>query len=188
MKILKVLGLAAIVAFSACQSSGADAEKAAAKTEAAKPAAQKTKIDPGPSLPVSKRSPEQQMEADKKLIAKYVTDNGLKGQYTDSGIFYSIEKQGSGANPTKQNTVTCHYRGTLLTGKQFDSSYDRGQPASFPLTRVIPGWQEGIPLLKKGGKGKLIIPSGLAYGPVTRGADLPANSVLIFDVELVDFK
>jgi len=184
MKILNVLALAGIVAMSACTST--PAEKEVVKTEAAKPAA--TKIDPGKSLPVTKRTPAQQLDADKALIAKYVADNNLKGQYTDSGIFYTIEKPGSGANPTKQNTVTCHYRGTLLTGKQFDSSYDRGQPASFPLTRVIPGWQEGIPLLKKGGKGTLIIPSGLAYGPVTRGADLPANSVLIFDVELIDFK
>jgi len=186
MKILKVLGLAAIVALAACATS-TDSESMADKTEAATKAVKQT-VDPGKSLPVSKRTPAQQMDADKALIQKYVADNGLQGKYTESGIFYSIEKEGSGANPTRQNTVTCHYRGTLLTGKQFDSSYDRGQPASFPLTRVIPGWQEGIPLLKKGGKGKLIIPSGLAYGPVTRGADLPANSVLIFDVELVDFK
>lgn len=187
MRILKVITLAAIVALGACQ--GGTADKAEVKENAAKPAA-KTNIKQaaGESVPVTKRTPEQQKSADEALIRKYVADNGLKGEFTQSGIFYSIEKPGTGANPTKQNTVTCHYRGTLLTGKQFDSSYDRGQPASFPLTRVIPGWQEGIPLLKKGGKGKLIIPSGLAYGPVTRGADLPANSVLIFDVELVDFK
>jgi len=193
MQIFKLFILTALLAFTACQTAqkeGADVVDAAQKTAAdAKQAAQqKAQAASTPSQPIAQRSPEEVAKGDKTLIENYVKNNNLRGSWTESGIFYAIEKAGSGPNPTLQSTVTCHYKGTLLTGKQFDSSYDRGQPASFPLTRVIKGWQEGIPLLKKGGKGKFIIPSGLAYGAVSRGPSLPANSVLIFDVELMEFK
>ena len=128
-----------------------------------------------------------QAQADAKVIADYVKKNGLKTQSTASGIHYIIETEGTGENPTINDQVQVHYKGTLLDGTQFDSSYDRGQPATFPLKGVVKGWQEGIPLLKKGGKGKLIIPSGLAYGSRAR-PKIPANSVLIFDVELLDIE
>jgi len=103
MKILQVLTLAGIVALSACAGDAGTA-KTEVKNQATKIATKAQPATPGKSLPVSKRTPAQQLEADKKLIADYVENNGLKGSYTDSGIFYSIEKQGSGANPTKQNT------------------------------------------------------------------------------------
>ncbi len=125
---------------------------------------------------------------DNKLILDYLKANKLKANHTASGLYYIIEKEGSKEHPTAANTVTCHYTGTLLNGKKFDSSVDRGKPLEFALTRVIKGWTEGIPFIGKGGKGKLIIPSGLAYGTRAMGADIPANSVLIFDVELIDFK
>ncbi len=130
---------------------------------------------------------EKQKEKDEEIIAKYVADNKLDMKKTDSGIYYTIEKTGKGKNPTLENSVVAHYKGTFLDGKQFDSSYDRGEPTSFPLTGVVKGWQEAIPLLKPGGKGKFIIPSGLAYGPMARPG-IPANSVLIFDVELKEVK
>ena len=121
----------------------------------------------------------------KPIIEKYVADNGLKGKYTDSGIFYVIEKEGKGANPTVDNFVEVHYKGTLLDGNKFDSSYDRNQPAQFPLRGVVPGWQQGIPLFKEGGKGTIIIPSSLAYGPMGRPPVIPQNAVLRFDIELL---
>jgi len=126
--------------------------------------------------------------ADNKLIIEYIKTKGLKAKHTQSGIYYVIENPGSNEHPTAANTVKCHYTGTLLNGKKFDSSIDRGTPLEFALNHVIKGWTEGIPLLGKGGKGKFIIPSGLAYGTRAMGADIPANSVLVFDVELFDFK
>ncbi len=132
--------------------------------------------------------PTTQELKDKNLILQYLIDNELEYQHTESGIYYIIEKEGEGeGHPTGTDLVKTHYRGTLLDGKQFDSSYDRGEPIEFPLRGVIQGWQEAIPLLKPGGKGTFIIPSGLAYGDRAMGADIPANSVLKFDVELLDF-
>lgn len=183
MQFTKWFCFVLILGLASCQTAEKEtAEKPAAKTEV------KTQKPAESQRVAAQKSPADQLAADKQLIQNYVTNNGLKGQFTDSGIFYTIEKDGSGANPSINSQVTCHYKGTLLSGKQFDSSYDRGQPATFALTRVIKGWQEGIPLLKKGGKGKFIIPSGLAYGAQNRGPSLPANSVLIFDVELIDIK
>ncbi|MGB1204277.1 MAG: FKBP-type peptidyl-prolyl cis-trans isomerase [Chitinophagales bacterium] len=126
-----------------------------------------------------------QDKIDADLIAKFVKDNNLKTQQTPSGIHYIIETEGTGENPTIDDQVQVHYKGTLLDDTQFDSSYERGEPITFPLKGVVKGWQEGIPLLKKGGKGKLIIPSSLAYGERARPT-IPANSILIFDVELLD--
>lgn len=129
---------------------------------------------------------QSQSEMDKQKIEKYVADNNLIGQFTSSGLFYTIEVEGIGANPGLNNTVTCEYTGYLLNGNQFDGT-SAGKPISFPLSQVIKGWQEGIPKYKKGGKGKLIIPSELGYG--SRGVGtIPPNSVLVFDVYLVDFK
>lgn len=129
--------------------------------------------------------PNQQAQTDKAIIEKYVAEKGLEGKFTPSGLYYVIEKQGSGKQPTAQSKVSVHYRGTLTDGTEFDSSYSRNMPADFPLQGVIKGWTEGIPLMKEGGKAKLVIPSGLAYGPRAVGAKIPANSVLVFDVELL---
>ena len=104
---------------------------------------------------------------------------------TASGIVITTLKEGSGASPKSSETVKVHYRGTLTDGKEFDSSYTRGQPASFPLNRVIPCWTEGVQTMKVGGKAKLVCPPNLAYG--SRGAPgIPADSTLIFEVELLE--
>lgn len=123
-----------------------------------------------------------------KAIMEYATANNLKLEKTEKGVFYMIEKEGNGKDfPDISNTLKVHYHGTLLDGTVFDSSVDRGESIEFPLGRVIPGWQDAIPLLSKGGKGKFIIPSRLAYGGRPAGK-IPPHSILIFDVELIDFK
>jgi FKBP-type peptidyl-prolyl cis-trans isomerase FkpA len=127
--------------------------------------------------------PEAQAKKDDEAIQKYLKSKGLAAEKTPNGIYFIIEKQGSGDAPTIGSTVEVDYRGTLLDGKEFDSSYKRGEKAKFPLSQVIPGWQQGIPLLKPGGKGKLFIPSGLAYGQ-QGNPSIPPNSPLIFEVEL----
>jgi FKBP-type peptidyl-prolyl cis-trans isomerase FkpA len=105
---------------------------------------------------------------------------------TDSGLVYRMLAEGKGQSPTADDTVRVHYRGTLTSGKEFDSSYKRGQPAEFPLKRVIKCWTEGVQKLKVGGKAKLTCPANLAYGDREVGGGLiPANSVLVFEVELL---
>jgi len=109
---------------------------------------------------------------------------------TDSGLFYHIEKAGEGNQPAKGNSVKVHYKGELLDGTVFDSSFKRNQPIEFSLGvgQVIPGWDEGIALLNKGAKATLIIPSDLAYGAAGAGGVIPPDATLKFEVELVDFK
>ena len=109
-----------------------------------------------------------------------------KATTTASGLRYIVEKEGTGPSPVATSQVTVHYTGTLLNGKKFDSSVDRGQPATFPLNQVIPGWTEGLQLMKKGGKTKFIIPPALGYGANGAGGVIPPNAWLIFDVELID--
>ncbi|MEO1409626.1 MAG: FKBP-type peptidyl-prolyl cis-trans isomerase [Bacteroidota bacterium] len=128
----------------------------------------------------------RQRTKDQGLIEAYLQQNQMQAQSTASGLYYVIDEEGTGAHPTVQDKVTVHYHGTLLDGTVFDSSVERGEPISFSLGQVIPGWQEGIPYLKKGGKGKLIIPSHLAYGG-RRAGKIPPFSVLVFEVELIDF-
>jgi FKBP-type peptidyl-prolyl cis-trans isomerase FklB len=101
-----------------------------------------------------------------------------------SGLQYEIITEGSGAKPTASQTVTCHYHGTLTNGTVFDSSVKRGAPASFPLNRVISGWTEALQLMPVGSKWRLFLPPQLAYGSMQVGA-IPANSTLIFEVELL---
>jgi FKBP-type peptidyl-prolyl cis-trans isomerase FkpA len=108
-----------------------------------------------------------------------------KEEKTASGIGITMLKEGAGASPKASDTVKVHYRGTLQSGEEFDSSYKRGQPAAFPLTRVIPCWTEGVQKLKVGGKAKLVCPPELAYGN-RNIPGIPANSTLIFEVELLD--
>lgn len=104
-----------------------------------------------------------------------------------SGLRYEVTKEGPGANPKASDTVSVHYTGTLIDGSVFDSSVQRGQPAEFPLSDVIPGWTEGIQKVKKGGKIKLYVPPHLGYGDDGRPG-IPPGSTLIFDVELLDIK
>lgn len=104
---------------------------------------------------------------------------------TDSGLQYEVIEAGEGATPTSEDTVEVHYRGTLIDGTEFDSSYSRGQTVSFGVTQVIPGWTEALQLMKEGAKYKLFIPSDLAYGPAGAGQMIGPNATLVFDVELI---
>jgi len=126
---------------------------------------------------------EANAKAGKDFLEKNKSAAGVKT--TASGLQYIMEKEGTGATPKKEDTVRVHYKGTLTNGEQFDSSYDRGQPAEFPVGGVIPGWTEALQLMKVGSKAKLFIPPELAYGPSGRPG-IPPNSVLVFDVELLD--
>ena len=109
---------------------------------------------------------------------------------TDSGLHYKIIQQGSGVKAEAGKTVAVHYKGMLADGRTFDSSYNRGNPIEFPLGvgQVIPGWDEGIQLLKVGDKARLVIPSELGYGARGAGGVIPPNATLVFDVELMDVK
>jgi FKBP-type peptidyl-prolyl cis-trans isomerase len=107
---------------------------------------------------------------------------------TASGLQYKVEKEGTGAQPKPTDMVTVNYRGTLIDGTEFDSSYKRGQPATFPVNGVIKGWTEALQLMKQGAKYQLFIPSTLAYGERAMGPDIGPNSTLIFEVELQDVK
>jgi FKBP-type peptidyl-prolyl cis-trans isomerase FkpA len=129
-------------------------------------------------------SPEAQLAKDVEKIQDYLTDNNLTAQSTASGLHYIVEVEGDGNHPTINDKVTVFYKGYFLDGKVFDQT--GANPVTFPLTNVITGWQEGIPLFKKGGKGKLFLPSGLAYGSYPPNG-IPKNAVMIFDVELVNF-
>lgn len=126
-------------------------------------------------------------------IGYLIMNRGGKGGpeiTTASGLKYTDLVVGTGATPQKGQTVTVHYTGTLVNGKKFDSSYDHGRPADFRIGvgSVIPGWDEGLMTMKVGGKRKLTIPSALGYGPQGRPPDIPGNSTLIFDVELLGVK
>jgi FKBP-type peptidyl-prolyl cis-trans isomerase FklB len=120
---------------------------------------------------------------------KFLTENKTKEgvKTTASGLQYKMLKEGTGATPKTTDTVTVNYRGTLIDGTEFDSSYKRGQPATFPVTGVIKGWTEALQLMKPGSKCQLFIPANLAYGEQGRPG-LPPNSTLIFEVELLDVK
>ena len=117
----------------------------------------------------------------------YLADNAKKEGVivTDSGLQYKVLEAGEGDAPAPSDIVTVHYRGTLVDGTQFDSSYDRGQPATFPVGGVITGWTEALQLMKPGAKYQLAIPSGLAYGERGAGQVIGPNAVLLFDIELI---
>lgn len=117
----------------------------------------------------------------------FLAENGKREgvKTTASGLQYEIVTEGSGATPKATDKVTVHYKGTLIDGTEFDSSYARGQPVTFPLGNVIPGWTEGLQLVKTGGKAKLYIPSSLGYGERGAGAKIGPNETLVFEVELI---
>jgi len=144
---------------------------------------------------VQKRQAEQQAEAaaagganlaeGQKFLAENKSKEGV--QSTESGLQYKVVTMGDGAKPAATDTVKVHYRGTLLDGTEFDSSYARNEPISFALNRVIPGWTEGVQLMPVGSKFMFYIPSELAYGE-GGGGPIPPNSTLIFEVELLDIE
>lgn len=126
--------------------------------------------------------------AEKPKLDAYLASNKITTAPTASGLIFIETQKGKGKDhPTATDVVTVHYTGTLLDGTKFDSSVDRGEPTTFPLNQVIPGWTEAIQLMTKGSKAKLIIPSSLGYGP-RGGGPIPPFSTLVFDVELIDFK
>src|SRR5216110_2436425 len=129
-------------------------------------------------------------EKNKTEGTKYLEENKKKAgvKTTASGLQYKVVKDGTGAQPKANDTVTVNYRGTLINGTEFDSSYKRGEPATFPVNGVIKGWTEALQLMKAGSKYQLFIPPNLAYGERAVGPDISPNSTLIFDVELLDVK
>ncbi len=135
----------------------------------------------------SSSNAESAAEKGEKFLKENATKEGVKT--TASGLQYKITKEGAGKSPKATDTVVVHYRGTLLDGKEFDSSYKRNEPAEFPLDAVIKGWTEGLQLLKEGGKATLYIPSKLAYGPRgTPGGPIGPDETLTFEVELIKVK
>lgn len=139
---------------------------------------EKRKEKEGVAAVENKKKGDAYLEANK-------TKEGVK--VTATGLQYQVVEEGSGENPKAESLVSVHYKGTLIDGKEFDSSFGRGQPAKFPVNGVIPGWQEALKLMKKGAKWKLFVPPELAYGDRARPG-IPANSVLVFDVELLDIQ
>lgn len=118
---------------------------------------------------------------------KFLKENAQKPgvTVTASGLQYTVLTEGTGRKPTADNTVRCHYEGTLIDGTVFDSSYRRGEPAEFGLRQVISGWTEGVQLMSEGAKYRFFIPYNLAYGERGAGSDIPPFAALIFDVELI---
>lgn len=132
---------------------------------------------------LQKKAEAQAREAGEAFLAENAKKEGVK--VTSTGLQYIVDKEGTGAQPTAEDEVTVHYTGKLLDGTVFDSSVNRGEPATFPLNRVIPGWTEGVQLMKEGAKYTFFIPSDLAYGPQGVPNAIPPHSTLIFDVELI---
>lgn len=126
---------------------------------------------------------DEQTKSDDKIITDYLSANSLTATKHESGLYYMMTKEGTGGSPNLQDTVIVNYTGYLTNGTVFDKSADA---MKFPLGKLIVGWQIGIGLMKSGGRSTLFIPSRLGYGSQQVG-DIPANSVLIFDVELVEF-
>jgi len=125
-------------------------------------------------------------EAGKAFLAENRKKEGVIE--LENGLQYKIITVGSGKKPAETDTVSVHYRGTLIDGTEFDSSYKRGSPAEFPVNRVIPGWTQILQLMGEGAKWQVYIPSNLAYGPKGAGADIGPNATLIFDIELLKVK
>ena len=123
------------------------------------------------------------LQAGQDFLATNKTNEGVTA--LESGLQYLVLTQGTGAKPGPQSKVTCHYHGTLIDGTVFDSSVQRGQPATFPLDRVISGWTEGLQLMPTGSKWRFFIPPHLGYGDRQVSAQIGPNSTLVFDVELI---
>lgn len=151
---------------------------------------------PGEEINAAFQIIQTQIEAEKQENAKkfagegeaFLAENAQRENVVvlDSGLQYEVVTEGSGEIPTAQSVVSTHYRGTLINGQQFDSSYDRGQPAEFPVGGVIAGWTEALQKMKVGSKWKLYIPYHLAYGEAGAGGDIGPYQTLIFDIELLE--
>ena len=132
------------------------------------------------------KATEKQKALAKPFLEKAAKEAGVKK--TASGLIYKEIKAGTGAQPKATDLVKVHYVGTLIDGKEFDSSVKRGQPAELPLSQVFPCWTEGVSMMKVGGKSKLICPSEIAYGDRGRPPVIPGGATLVFEVELLDVK
>jgi FKBP-type peptidyl-prolyl cis-trans isomerase FklB len=128
------------------------------------------------------------LEASEKFLAENAERDGVT--VTESGLQYEVLESGEegAASPTLEDTVEVHYHGTLPDGTVFDSSVERGQPASFGLQHIIPAWQEALPMMKEGDKWKVVVPPSLGYGEQGAGGDIGPNQALIFEIELLDVK
>ena len=133
---------------------------------------------------------EQAATTNKEAGDKFLAENKKNKDVTElaSGLQYKVLKQGTGKKPTLEDTITVNYRGTLIDGTEFDSSYKRGEPVTLQLKNVIKGWQEAVPLMPVGSKWQLFIPPDLAYGAKAAGPEIGPNSTLVFDIELLSIK
>lgn len=129
---------------------------------------------------------DKNLKAGQKFLASNAKQSGVK--VLESGLQYSVIKAGKGKQPKAADTVVVHYKGTLINGEEFDSSYSRGEPATFMVNGVIQGWQEILPLMKVGAKWKVFIPSSLAYGERGTSGLIGPNAALVFDIELLEVK
>lgn len=176
-KALKFAAVAAILGLAACSNDSSEKDK----TEDAKDGAIQTQ-----DQKVTDTMTEQ--AAFKAENLAYLEENKSKEgvQVTASGLQYRVITKGDGKSPTANDYVTVHYAGKFIDGKEFDSSYQRGEPATFPAGRLIPGWTEALQLMQVGDKWELVIPSDIAYGPNGAGDVIPGDATLVFEVELLD--
>jgi FKBP-type peptidyl-prolyl cis-trans isomerase FkpA len=161
------------------------ADTAAGKKLAAEPEAFGTNIN-ALAQERMKIAAQKQRELSKPYLEKAAAEKGA--QKTASGLIYQEMRPGTGASPKVSDTVKVHYMGTLIDGKEFDSSVRRGEPVEFPLGQVIPCWVEGVGMMKVGGKAKLVCPAELAYGDQGSPPVIPGGATLVFEVELLEIK
>ena len=139
---------------------------------------------------IQEREREEQGSEQRAEGEAFLQENAERSEVkvTESGLQYEVVKKGDGKSPTAESEVVVHYKGTLINGEVFDSSYERGEPAEFPLGNVIPGWTEGLQLMKEGAEYKFYIPYQLAYGERGAGQNIPPYATLVFEVELIEVK
>ena len=166
-------------------------QEAFAGEELALDEAERTEIKNAVAQRLQKERAEEQAKAGEEAASKgkaFQEENAAREgvEVTESGLQFESLEKGEGASPTAEDTVTVHYRGELIDGTEFDSSYQRGEPATFPLGNVIPGWTEALQKMQEGGKARLVIPPDLAYGKQGAGNRIGPNETLVFEVELIE--